>query len=464
MDEENVHTIQEVVKKNFQNVYDIEIDLTKESSKIADNFSDAFIKLNSIPNKDEYNVTLTLTFSGCLAAGPIGEEDQGLFLQRNMKNLSLENIFENTFETSDLWPIFIIQIKDMNNNIVDRRRIREFEEHTTICGNSGQRYNYYKSCDETKLTQVSYNLGMFGSLFDYFRIKFSLQLFFSIPVLSFTIGLKYGSLDHPPNCLISNVENFFINSLRNSLNISVQLRINAKLRCSGNNLDILLCNNLEPCKDQKTCDALREKYENYCFNKTNISDGCVKFFEEYYSVVGPLSRIDEKMVNYCSSKNDYVSLFPSGNDAEICGCHLPDVFYDNFEENVSKYFYFKPEVFGEKKYCLFPFCVTSKIPNESIGKGGCKNPLCIEILDFNNDGSFSRTDITIAQGNKCNFSEKKQETFQSKFPSALKIFDNLDSFKIKIIVAVFVLIVISVTLFLILFLRKIFQSSKKRVR
>jgi hypothetical protein len=463
MNEENVYTIQEVVNKNFKNVYDIDIDLTKESSKIADNFSDAFIILDSIPNKDEYNVTLTLTFSGCFAAGPISEEGQELFLRRNMKNLSLENT-ENIENTSDLWPIFIIQIKDMNNIVVDKRRIREFEEQTVTCENSGQRYDYYKSCDESRLIQVSYDLGMFRSLFDYFRIKFSLQLFFSIPVLSFTVGLKYGSLDYPPNCLLSNSDNFIINSLKNNLNISVQLSINAKLRCSGNNLDILLCNNLEPCKDQKTCDALREKYEDHCFNETNISDGCVKFFEEYYNVVGPLSRIDEKMVNYCSAKNDYVSLFPSGNDAEICGCHLPDAFYDNFEENVSKYFYFNPEVFGEKKYCLFPFCVTSKIPNESIGKGGCKNPICIEILDFNNDGSFSRTDIIIAQGNKCNFNEKKQETPQSNFLRALKIFENLDSFNIKIIVVVFVLIVVSVTLYLILFLRKIFQRSKRRVR
>lgn len=125
------------------------------------------------------------------------------------------------------------------------------------------------------------------------------------------------------------------------------------------------------------------------------------------------------MRNYCKAYKGLGDLFNADSkvktlvqraiDVDLCACNLssstvndPDgtVLYNNFaNEFYSNYPGFSGLEFLNK--CLLPQCAQSKFKSLPIPIGGCQVPQCINIINFENDGTFNNSTVNIDESAAC---------------------------------------------------------------
>ncbi len=190
---------------------------------------------------------------------------------------------------------------------------------------------------------------------------------------------------------------------------SVQLTFTLTLtyRCEGINLETGFC--IETCTSSNfilpnSTTSCYNDYFRYCLGALNEqgqynidgSDACFEFFSQYLFENNPIITLDSALQNYCSSKySNFAELFnnnPNLNDQQICACNMPTIQYDNLQTQVSLAFPGLTNL-GLNKYCFLPQCASSTFKNVNIDAGGvpknCGAPNCINIAQFNNQGTFN---------------------------------------------------------------------------
>jgi len=198
------------------------------------------------------------------------------------------------------------------------------------------------------------------------------------------------------------------------LNFTLTLNVIVKIECGGLKLDSPVCTNF--CNlNNNNLRACFEPYLDYCFQTVvdNIvviedSPGCLNFFKNYYSQIGPKSESDAALTKYCSSKyKTFNELFTSGNnlDINLCGCHMNSVLYQNYSKEVENLFpgfgkYISNSGINDR--CLLSQCASSDFKTVGIGKNNiCNIPKCINVAEFNNNGTFDKSKVNINQSGTC---------------------------------------------------------------
>ena len=188
------------------------------------------------------------------------------------------------------------------------------------------------------------------------------------------------------------------------LTLEIEFRITLTVTCNGSNLtkDMGFCpafclQNLTPCY---------EPYLNYCFsgNPPNIGTdtGCQVYFEGFISQYNSNGPLDAALTNYCTNKYDgFEDLVRANNqvDLDLCGCHMQPEQYANLAAEFYKNFNIQSTL-GINPRCLVPFCAASSFRTASIGNK-CNVPPCLNITQFNANGTFNNNNVTISQNNDC---------------------------------------------------------------
>lgn len=197
-----------------------------------------------------------------------------------------------------------------------------------------------------------------------------------------------------------------------NVNLSLTLGIQVTANCTGSNLDFnTFC--------QQYClsypDKCVNEFVSYCLppNSSNLpitsSIPCQSFIKDYIQNTNPTSVIDESLSYFCKKKfggekgdgGGFTKLFTTGTQVEqdLCACNLPDYQYKNLEDQLGKAYPGYQEIFstfGFVDRCLLPQCASSAYKTVVTGSK-CKIPQCINIINFNNDGTFDNSNIVIDQ-------------------------------------------------------------------
>ena len=207
-------------------------------------------------------------------------------------------------------------------------------------------------------------------------------------------------------------------------NFSLQVVLNATINITcnpGPDLDSGFC--LRYCSTNLSGNNCLASYRDYCFaaepGATGPSivlsgnTGCQVFFTDYYTNVGPETSIDNQIDSYCAAKYGspdvgFAGLFnqtpPSAFEKNLCACHMPQSFYDAYKasvENEFPNFVSFIENLGINERCLVSFCASSPFSSNDIRRGtdfACQIPACIQVVDFNNNGSIGGN-VSINQNN-----------------------------------------------------------------
>ena len=194
----------------------------------------------------------------------------------------------------------------------------------------------------------------------------------------------------------------------------ITLNITATISCGGLNLETPICVNYCNFNTDQRSQCI-QPYIDYCFKTLPVTDkpqieesiNCQDFFKNYNSDPGPDSRIDTAMNLYCKSEYnlDFNKVIDSKNpvDIDMCSCHMPEIFYDNYVKEVIKlYPNFGKYInnFGINPKCLFSKCAGSPYKTSDIGKI-CALPQCINIASFINGGTFNGSSANITQSSNC---------------------------------------------------------------
>ena len=162
-------------------------------------------------------------------------------------------------------------------------------------------------------------------------------------------------------------------------------------------------------------------FTNFCFSGINESPpvipltsntACQLFFEQLYTQNGPDAQTDRQISNYCQAKYPTSVCFEgllfasppvSSFEQELCACHLSTECYDNYINSLSTAApafanFFKNSGINER--CFISRCAGSTFPSIEIGKV-CKIPACINVVNFNNNGSIGSGGVTISQDSQC---------------------------------------------------------------
>lgn len=148
---------------------------------------------------------------------------------------------------------------------------------------------------------------------------------------------------------------------------------------------------------------------NYCtLNGTkNIhTDMCYNYISDYIGIkgLGADQHITDYMKSYC------ITAYPKGGlsifnepltidqrDYNICGCNMPDQYYQQFEQSIKSQ-YPNLDLGSIRPNCLLPACVTSTFKNNELS--GCPVPQCLDIVNINN--SNIADNVNVSQKQKCN--------------------------------------------------------------
>ena len=182
------------------------------------------------------------------------------------------------------------------------------------------------------------------------------------------------------------------------------LNITLTVDCTGQNLNNDFCSQYCTVNSDKCI----SDYVGYCLPSDGItppitsSKPCQDFIANYIQNSGPMSQIDNSLNNYCQSKYaGFGDLFSSTSllDQNLCACHMPQKQYQNFEAQLEQTY---PNFgnLGVVAQCMVPNCASS--PYKSvITTGKCNLPQCLNITDFNNNGTFDHSNVVINQNSKC---------------------------------------------------------------
>lgn len=181
------------------------------------------------------------------------------------------------------------------------------------------------------------------------------------------------------------------------------LNIQVIAKCTGSNLESTFCS--QYCLTNPS--SCINDYISYCLTGSptipiTSSQACQDFIQNYIETQGPVAQIDDNLGAYCQSKyQGFGDLFasPSAIDQELCACHMPSSQYAAFEQQlVATYPGFGN--LGLVNECLLPQCASS--PYKSVvTTGKCNLPQCLNIVSFNNDGTFNNSSVTINQNAQC---------------------------------------------------------------
>lgn len=144
-------------------------------------------------------------------------------------------------------------------------------------------------------------------------------------------------------------------------------------------------------------------FVQYCLTENNIDSSvpCQSYFANTISRKGPSAEIDTAFQTYCKKYTGFEDLFTRGSaiDQELCACNMDHAQYLNLEETMNKLY---PGIgaAGVNAYCMLPQCAASRY--KSLGSQAvCQVPNCLNIVAFNNDGSFDNSSVTINQTGDC---------------------------------------------------------------
>jgi hypothetical protein len=228
----------------------------------------------------------------------------------------------------------------------------------------------------------------------------------------FDSGIPYTINTCPINAFAS-CGNFGCNfSGNNSIigaTISFTLVVTATILCSGVNLNNSVCTSV--CNSPDSLNQCFQDYLQYCLNDpTNSSDfifsnqACINFFSNYITTEGPRSELDVSLDKTCSPY-DFTTLdAPTQsttqlelNRRNICACHLPEFQYVNYQNQLEALYPGFTNL-GLNQYCLVSACATSSFKRTDTGKV-CALPNCLNIVEFNNNGTFNNSTVEINQTN-----------------------------------------------------------------
>jgi uncharacterized membrane protein YgcG len=186
------------------------------------------------------------------------------------------------------------------------------------------------------------------------------------------------------------------------------LNITLTINCVGEDLNNSFCSAF--CSNPSNRSVCLSDVTKYCFPNNVPPDEmpignnlkCQSFVSNYIENVSPLAEFDTGLKQYCSKYEGFGDLFNDNDnitDAELCACQLPLTQYNNYADELFKLF---PgySTFGSNKYCLVSYCASSPYRNVSIG-AKCNVPQCLNILSFENNGTFDNSDIIINQTGQC---------------------------------------------------------------
>lgn len=192
----------------------------------------------------------------------------------------------------------------------------------------------------------------------------------------------------------------------NDYSLILTLGISVTANCSGTNLNTPFCS--EFCLTNPG--QCLNDYIGYCFTPNpatqtipiTTSDSCQKYVSNYIQRNGPLAEFDFGLNPYCRTKyKGFGDLFKSGNqlDINLCACHMPDEQYAAYEKEVAANFSGFDKL-GIKDRCMLAQCASTQYG--SVARGAvCPVPQCLNIVDFNNDGTFNNSNVTINQTAEC---------------------------------------------------------------
>jgi hypothetical protein len=251
-----------------------------------------------------------------------------------------------------------------------------------------------------------------------------------------------------------------------NLRFSVYFVLSGDFKCDDQSLDTKPCQLVTACNEnnKENCTKYFDMYRIRCQNELS-SDFCYNFVQNFYSVEGPQSQMDNLIAQYCSNKNAsqiFSKSQQNQRDFMLCGCHMNDTFYENFHKSVKQYtedkgYEINESLFGQKEICLFPPCTlaSDSFPAQGIGK--CSNKTCFSIISYENDGTVKDGEnITIIQDSKC---------FVKQNGVKAKAFLGFQTRQGLMLSDVFLLIIIVIiTVVFVCILRFYRRSSNKRVQ
>lgn len=161
---------------------------------------------------------------------------------------------------------------------------------------------------------------------------------------------------------------------------------------------------------------------------------------------GPLVAVDTVLDwssgGYCKKFSGMQDLLATGSLAEqnLCACHLDPQQYINYRDSLAANFSAAGLIIGQMNdHCLFPTCASSSFPSSLTGEAGtgtCTLPLCVNIFDIGDNGSFN------VQGGNVKVDQSSDCTNVS--PKGTPTTPGGDSKTIIIIVVIIVIIIILV--------------------
>ena len=186
---------------------------------------------------------------------------------------------------------------------------------------------------------------------------------------------------------------------------TVILNITVTANCGGRNLENSFCSEYCTSNTSKCLYPILD----YCFpQNTNgndmpvsIKNGvCQNYVSQYIEQFGPLLKIDEGLQRYCTAPGKYkgfgdlFSSTTSQTDIDLCACHMPEEQYKAFQQRLNQLYSGFGDLIPDE--CLIPGCVSS--PYKSLASGRtCPLPACLNIVNFNNGGTFENSCVDISQ-------------------------------------------------------------------
>lgn len=196
-----------------------------------------------------------------------------------------------------------------------------------------------------------------------------------------------------------------------NVNITFTLTIGLSSACTGDLLKSQQCRDYCFPNDNPNNYCFTD-VRDYCLSNTNYvdNDWCLDYLkavgeEQQISLSGYLDDWCQKKFNIQKGTIDDVLNLPKDASKQqviensLCACHLEPQFYDNFYNTVTQL----PDIdisgttFGQKKWCLFPQCAQSGFQKVTSTQKECSGPVCMQVIDFDNQGIVDADNITFNQ-------------------------------------------------------------------
>ena len=186
-------------------------------------------------------------------------------------------------------------------------------------------------------------------------------------------------------------------------NFKLVLNITATANCTGSNLSNSFCSSY--CLTN--ADACLQDHINYCLPSTGDASqmpigsnpDCQNFIQDYIGKNGPRKEFDNGLLRYCAKPTgkytNFGDLFSTNQtDQDLCACHMPAPLYTTYVDELNK----KYEGFENIliKQCLLPGCINSPYKSETT-TAVCPLPACLNIVEFENNGTFINSCVDITQ-------------------------------------------------------------------